>query len=41
MCFELYAEQAQYHGLQAVVLRRHALQDPTVVARFKLHNPHV
>nr|AKY04375.1 hypothetical protein [uncultured haloarchaeon] len=38
---QLYAEQAQYHGLQAVDTRRHALQNPTVVARFKLQNPHV
>ena len=37
----LYAEQAQSHGLQAVNTRRHALQNPTLVARFKLHNPHI
>ena len=37
----LYAEQAQYHGLPAVDTRRHALQNPTVVARFKFQNPHI
>jgi hypothetical protein len=41
LLFLLYAEQAQSHGLQTVDTRRHALQNPTVVARFKLHNPHV
>jgi len=37
----LYAEQAQSHGLQAVDTRRHALQNPTAVARFKLQNTHI
>ncbi|ERG93401.1 MAG: hypothetical protein J07HQW1_03463 [Haloquadratum walsbyi J07HQW1] len=37
----LYAEQAQSHGLQAVDTRRHALQNPTVVARFKFQNTHI
>ena len=37
----LYAEQAQYHDLQVVDTRRHALQDPTVVARFKLQNTYI
>ena len=37
----LYAEQAQYHDLQTVDTRRHALQSPTVVARFKFQNTHI
>ena len=37
----LHAEQAQYHGLQTVDTRRYALQNPTLVARFKLHNTHI
>jgi hypothetical protein len=41
IAYLLYAEQAQYHGLQAVDTRRHALQNPTVIARFKLQNPYI
>ena len=37
----LYAEQAQYYGLQAVDTRRHALQNPTVIARFKFQNTYI
>ncbi|QFU83853.1 hypothetical protein [Natronorubrum aibiense] len=37
----LYAEQAQYHGLQAVDTRRHSMMPPTDRSIARVSNPNV